>query len=192
MVLAPQGGAVSSTLPVQVSVAVPLPPSVVTGLPFWLQGVDVTAPPGNGTWVVVVRLMTLKDGSRFWTENMHVKPAPGDTKTGQVFFIAKPVVMSRMPLGRGLLLSDRAVRTWLVPCVAIRAQGVTWLAAPKDPVKSLPPSPRAPPVTKASRTVGWPTESRSPRLTPPSSPRLRRFAPWPAGPPSTGLIPRTL
>ena len=46
IVLDPQGGAVSSTLPVQVSVAVPLAPSVVTGLPPWVQTVDVVGPPG--------------------------------------------------------------------------------------------------------------------------------------------------
>jgi hypothetical protein len=34
MVLKPQSGEVSFTLPVQVSVAVPLAPSVVTGLPL--------------------------------------------------------------------------------------------------------------------------------------------------------------
>ena len=100
-------------------------------------------------------------------------------------------VVTWMPLVRGLLLSVKTVRTWPVPSVAIFEQGVTALAAPKAPVKSVPPSPRAPPVTNASSPVGRPTESKSP-LTPPSSPRLRRYAPWLDGPPSTGLIPKTL
>jgi hypothetical protein len=61
----PQGGAVSSMLPVQVSVAVPLSPSVVTGLPPWLQGTATVAPPGKGTWLVTSRLMTVPALSRF-------------------------------------------------------------------------------------------------------------------------------
>src|ERR1700693_3061340 len=95
MVLDPHAGAVSLTLPVQVSVAVPLGPSVVTGLPLWLQTVDVVGPPGKGTWLATARLMTLLAGagSRFVTENVHVNPLPGATGSeGQVFVIARPVV----------------------------------------------------------------------------------------------------
>jgi hypothetical protein len=65
---APQGGAVSSTLPVQVSVAVPFGPSVVTGTPApgpWRQGTPVVVPPGKGTVFVTVSPVTLKDGSKF-------------------------------------------------------------------------------------------------------------------------------
>jgi hypothetical protein len=39
-----QAGAVSVTLPVQVSVAEPFGPSVVTGLPPWLQETAVVTP----------------------------------------------------------------------------------------------------------------------------------------------------
>ena len=93
MVLEPQGGAISSTLPVQVSVAVPLAPSVVTGLPPWLHGVDVVVPPGNGTVFVTERLMTVLPGSRFVTENVHVNGVPGACGSdGQVFVIERPVV----------------------------------------------------------------------------------------------------
>ena len=93
MVLAPQAGAVSFTLPVQVSVAVPLAPSVVTGLPPWLQTVDVVGPPGKGTWLVTARLMTVLFGSRFVTENVHEKGLRGGIGSdGQVFEIERPVV----------------------------------------------------------------------------------------------------
>ena len=105
-----QAGAVSLTLPVQVSVVVPLGPSVATGLPPWLHGVDVVGPPGNGTVLVTARLVTLKSGSRFLTENVHVMPLPGDAQTGQLFVVAKPVVVTRALLVRGALRSDRAVR----------------------------------------------------------------------------------
>jgi hypothetical protein len=66
--VAPQGGAVSLTLPVQVSVAVPFGPSVVTGVPApgpWRQGTAVVVPPGKGTVFVTERPVTLKAGSRF-------------------------------------------------------------------------------------------------------------------------------
>src|SRR5437773_365916 len=93
MVLAPQAGAISSTLPVQVSVAVPLAPSVVTGLPPWLQAVDVVVPPGKGTVFVTERLMTVLAGSRFVTENVHENGVPGASGSdGQVFEIERPVV----------------------------------------------------------------------------------------------------
>src|SRR5260221_501260 len=93
MVLKPQAGAVSLTVPVQVSVAVPLAPSVVTGLPLWLHGVDVVVPPGNGTVFVTARLMTVLPGSRFVTENVHEKALRGGTGSdGQVFEIERPVV----------------------------------------------------------------------------------------------------
>src|SRR5260221_363895 len=190
MVLDPQGGATSSTLPMQVSVAVPLAPSVVTGLPPWVQTCDVVVPPGNGTVFVTERLMTVLSGFRFWTLNVHVIAAPGDANVGHVFEIANPVV-TWIPLVRGAFMSVRTVRVCPVPSVAIREHGVTRLAAPKAPVKSVPPSPRAPPVTKASRPVASPTESM-PRPAPPSSALLRRFAPWLDGPPSTGLIPSAL
>src|SRR5438105_3697161 len=114
MVLAPQAGAISSTLPVQVSVAVPLAPSVVTGLPPWLHGVDVVVPPGNGTVFVTVTLITSLSGFRFETLNVHTIAAPGDANVGQVFEIPNPVV-TWMPVVRGLVRSDRAVRIWLVP-----------------------------------------------------------------------------
>src|SRR5260221_12949 len=159
----------------QVSVAVPLAPSVVTGLPPWVQTCDVVVPPGNGTVFVTARLMTLLAGSRFATVNVHSKAGPGAANVGHVLEIANPVV-TWIPLVRGAFLSVSAVRVWPVPSVAIREQGVTRLAAPKAPVKSVPPSPRAPPVTKASRPVGLPTESGA-RPLPPSSPRLRRVAP---------------
>jgi hypothetical protein len=47
------------------------------------------------------------------------------------------------------------------------AQGVTALITPliTDPVKSEPPSPPAPPITKASRLAGLPTESIWPAST---------------------------
>ncbi len=54
-----QAGAISLKLPVQVSVALPFGPRVVTGLPLWLQGTAETVPPGNGTVFVTDRLMTL-------------------------------------------------------------------------------------------------------------------------------------
>src|SRR5258706_160080 len=191
MVLAPQGGATSSTAPVQVSVAVPLAPSVVTGLPPWLQTVDVVVPPGNGTVFVTATLITLLSGSRFDTVNVHTIAAPGDANVGHVLEIANPVV-TWIPLVRGAFRSVRTVRVCPVPSVAILEQGITRLAAPKAPVKSVPPSPRAPPVTKASRPVGLPTESGAGPL-PPSSRRLRRFAPlWLSGPPSMGVIRRAL
>jgi hypothetical protein len=60
-----QAGAVSLTLPVQVSVAVFFGPSVVTGLLPWLQGVDTAEPPGNGTVFVTATLITLLSGFRF-------------------------------------------------------------------------------------------------------------------------------
>jgi hypothetical protein len=44
--LPPQAGAVSLRLPVQVSVALPFGPSVVTAPPFWLQGTAAAVPPG--------------------------------------------------------------------------------------------------------------------------------------------------
>src|SRR5258706_75669 len=153
MVLKPQAGAVSLTVPVQVSVAVPLAPSVVTGLPPWLHGGEVVVPPGNGTVFVTATLITLLSGFRFETLNVHVIAAPGAANVGHVLEIANPVV-TWMPLVRGAFLSVRTVRVCPVPSVAIREQGVTRLAAPKAPVKSVPPSPRAPPVTKASRPVG--------------------------------------
>src|SRR6185369_16854697 len=185
-----QAGAVSFTAPVQLSVAVPFGPSVVTGLPPWLHGVDVVVPPGNGTVFVTATLITLLSGFRFETLNVHVIGAPGDANVGHVFEIAKPVV-TWIPLVRGAFRSVKTVRTCPVPSVAIREHGVTRLAAPKAPVKSVPPSPRAPPVTKASAAVGCPTESVS-RPAVPSSALLRRFAPWLDGPPSTGLIPSAL
>src|SRR5438309_86421 len=132
MVLDPQGGAVSSTLPVQVSVAVPLAPSVVTGLPPWLHAVDVVVPPGYGTVFVTATLITLLSGFRLETLNVQMIAAPGDAKVGQVFEIPNPVV-TWMPLVRGLLLSVKTVRVWPVPSVAIFEQGVTALAAPKAP-----------------------------------------------------------
>src|SRR5438552_13993025 len=93
MVLDPQGGATSLTAPVQVSVAVPLAPSVVTGLPPWLQTVDVVVPPGKGTVFVTERLMTVLAGSRFVTENVHENGVPGASGSdGQVFEIERPVV----------------------------------------------------------------------------------------------------
>src|SRR5258706_581936 len=158
MVDEPQGGATSSTAPVQVSVAVPLAPSVVTGLPPWLQTVDVVVPPGKGTVFVTARLITLLPGSRFETLNVHVIPAPGDTNVEHDLLIANTAVTCSQ-LVRGAFLSVRTVRVCPVPSVAILEQGVTRLAAPKAPVKSVPPSPRAPPVTKASAPVGCPTES---------------------------------
>src|SRR5258706_6282873 len=92
MVLKPQAGAVSLTVPVQVSVAVPLAPSVVTGLPLWLHGVDVVVPPGNGTVFVTARLMTVLPGSRFVTENVHVNAVPGATGSeDEVFLTDRPV-----------------------------------------------------------------------------------------------------
>src|SRR5258706_3961614 len=153
MVLGLQGGAASSTVPVQLSVAVPFGPSVVTGLPPWLQGVDDVVPPGNGTVFVTATLITLLSGFRFWTLNVQTIAAPGDANVGHVFEIANHVV-TWIPLVRGAFMSVRTVRVCPVPSVAIREHGVTRLAAPKAPVKSVPPSPRAPPVTKASRTVG--------------------------------------
>jgi hypothetical protein len=63
-----QGGAVSSTLPMQVSVAVPFGPSVVTGVPapapckHWT---GTAVPPGKGTVFVTERPVTLKAGSKF-------------------------------------------------------------------------------------------------------------------------------
>src|SRR5260221_27235 len=188
MVLAPQGGATSSTLPVQVSVAVPLAPSVVTGLPPWLQTWDVVVPPGNGTVFVTATLITRFPGSRFETLNVHTIAAPGDAIVGHVLEIANPVV-TWIPLVRGAFRSVRTVRVCPVPSVAILEHGVTRLAAPKAPVKSVPPSPRAPTVTKASAPVGRPTESM-PRPAAPSSALLRRLAPWLG--PSTGRIPSAL
>src|SRR6266446_8131410 len=93
MVLDPQGGATSSTAPMQVSVAVPLAPSVVTGLPPWVQTWDVVVPPGNGTVFVTERLMTVLAGSRFVTENVHWNGVPGASGLdGQVLVIERPVV----------------------------------------------------------------------------------------------------
>ena len=93
MVDEPQGGATSSTAPVQVSVAVPLAPSVVTGLPPWVQTWDVVVPPGNGTVFVTARLTTVLAGSRFVTENVHWNGVPGASgSAGQVFVIERPVV----------------------------------------------------------------------------------------------------
>src|SRR5258706_13503184 len=119
MVLDPQGGATSSTLPMQVSVAVPLAPSVVTGLPPWVQTCDVVVPPGNGTVFVTERLMTELAGSRFVTENVHWNGVPGASGSdGQVFVIERPVVFWQanlltefdVPAGvGGLLAVPRAV-----------------------------------------------------------------------------------
>ena len=61
-------GAVSSTLPVQVSVALPFGPRVVTGVPApgpWRQGTATGVPSGKGTVFVTWRPATLKVGSRF-------------------------------------------------------------------------------------------------------------------------------
>jgi hypothetical protein len=71
--VAAQAGAVSVTLPLQVSVAVPLGPSVVTGaggVP-WLQGVAVVVPPvhvgglGQGTVFETESPVTLLTASLF-------------------------------------------------------------------------------------------------------------------------------
>ena len=61
-------GAVSSTLPVQVSVPVPYGPRVVTGVPAPGPCMHWTAtgvPPGEGTVFVTERPVTPKAGSRF-------------------------------------------------------------------------------------------------------------------------------
>jgi hypothetical protein len=62
-VLLLQAGAVSVTLPVQASVAEPLGPSVVTGLPPWLQETGVVTPSEQfglqGTEFVTERPVTL-------------------------------------------------------------------------------------------------------------------------------------
>ena len=84
------------TLPVQVSVAVPFGPSVVTGEPApgpWRHGTAVTVPPGNGTVFVTERPVTLKDGSRLCTVNVHVKPTPGGDVGGQLLETPIPVVL---------------------------------------------------------------------------------------------------
>jgi hypothetical protein len=94
--LAPHGGAVSSTLPWQVSVAEPNGPSAVTGLPApgpWRQGTADVVPPGEGTVFVTLRPVTLKAGSRFWTTNVHVKMAPGAADGGQLLETPMPVVL---------------------------------------------------------------------------------------------------
>src|SRR5438105_6134764 len=99
-------------------------------------------------------------------------------------------VVDRVPLVRGWLLSDRAVfhRCWL----RLDAHGVTASAVPKEPVKSVPPSPRAPPITNALRFVGSPTEP----LPSPATPRLCARTPGAgfctADSPSTAFTPRTL
>ena len=66
--VAPQGGAVSSTLPMQVSVELPFGPSAVTGEPApgpWRHWTATGVPPGKGTVFVTERPLTLKAGSRF-------------------------------------------------------------------------------------------------------------------------------
>src|SRR5258708_13731355 len=103
-VFASQGGAVSLTLPVQLSVAVPLGPSVVTGLPPWLHGTDVVVPPGNGTVFVTATLITLLSGFRFETLNVQTIAAPGDAQVGQVFETPNPSV-TRSPLFLSFLLA---------------------------------------------------------------------------------------
>src|SRR5260221_178437 len=188
MVDEPQRGRTSFTVPVQLSVAVPFGPRDVTVLTPWLHGVEVVVPPGSGTVFVTATLITLLSGFRFETLNVHTIAAPGDANVGHVLEIANPVV-TWIPLVRGAFRSVRTVRVCPVPSVAILEHGVTRLAAPKAPVKSVPPSPRAPPVTKASAPVGCPTESM-PRPAAPSSALLRRPAPWLG--PSTGRIPSAL
>jgi hypothetical protein len=54
-----QAGATSFRIPVQVAVALPFGPRVVTGLPFWLQATAKAVPPGYGTVFVADRLTTL-------------------------------------------------------------------------------------------------------------------------------------
>src|SRR5229473_6199251 len=119
---------------------------------------------------------------------------------GQLFVTAMPTaVVDRVPLVRGMLLSDRAVFTrgwlWERPAASgaiLDAQGVTVSAVPNDPVKSDPPSPRAPPVTNALRFVGAPAES----FPSPATPLLCARAPGAAfctpDSPSTAFTPRTL
>jgi len=100
MLLEPQAGAVSCTLPVQVSVAVPLGPSDVTGLPPWLQGADVVVPPGKGSVLVTERLVMLLLGSRFVIEKLHVNVLPGATgPSGQVLETERPTVIDGVGVG---------------------------------------------------------------------------------------------
>src|SRR5258706_282237 len=158
----------------QVSVAVPLAPSVVTGLPPWVQTWDVVVPPGNGTVFVTATLITLLSGFRFETLNVQTIAAPGDANVGHVLEIATPVV-TWIPLVRGAFRSVRTVRVCPVPSVAILEHGVTRLAAPHAPVQPVPPDPRAQTVTKSSGPVGCPAES-TPRLAAPPSALLLRLA----------------
>ena len=110
-----QAGAVSSTLPVQVSVPLPLAPSVVTGLPLWVQGTAVGVPPvqvgksGHGTVFATARLVMLLLGSRFRTEKVHANMLPAATDpTGQVLVSAIPTG-SKTPSVPALLLLAKVV-----------------------------------------------------------------------------------
>lgn len=98
VLVAPQAGAVSCTLPVQVSPAVPFGASeVAVGPPE--QGTGTVVPPvhvggsGQGTVFVTERSVRLSPGSRFVTEKVQVNMLPGGMgASGQVFLIPIPVV----------------------------------------------------------------------------------------------------
>jgi hypothetical protein len=130
-----------------------------------------------GTLFLTTRFKTLLSASRFLTAKIHVKTLLGAAVDGQAFVTAMPTAVvdsvPSVPLVRGMLLSDRVEfhRCWLWERPAtsgaiLDAHGVTVSAVPKEPVKSVPPSPRAPPVTKALKFVGSPTESFPSPATP--------------------------
>jgi hypothetical protein len=110
----PQAGAVSSTLPEQVCVALPFGPSVPSGLPAWWQTTAVVTPPVQkggslqGIVFVTVRLVTVLAGSRFVTVKLHVKRLPVATGLeGQVFDTCRPVVFEQAKtLGEFVMLPN--------------------------------------------------------------------------------------
>src|ERR1700693_1176694 len=124
------------------------------------------AASGSGIAVETTRPVTCAVECRFCIVKAHSIEAPADAGVGKQFLvdpIPRPTCSTlSVP---ALLLPARAMldRELLL---APTAQGVTTLITPEDPVKSEPPSPPAPPITKASRLAGLPTESIWPASTP--------------------------
>jgi hypothetical protein len=131
-------------------------------------------------------------GALFPTEKVHVTVLPaGKGAVGQFLTSEKPV-SALMALVRGLFLAATllVVRGLLLglpdpPGASLAAHGLTFPIGPKDPVKSEPPSPLPPAVTKASRFAGLPAESK---FRPAWSGPATRLAPSS----SAGLTPSAL
>src|SRR6266536_926867 len=152
---------------------------------------------GSGIVCVTLRPVTGSVGSRFCIVNKHWIEAPPDAGLGEQFLV-EPIPRGSKILSVPATLSVPALpaRVMLVRELleAPATQGVTALITPviTDPVKSEPPSPPAPPVTKASRLAGLPTESIWPAPLPLLSPLESSLAPWLGWPSPTGLTARAL